>query len=56
MIDRYTKAVLTVIACCLVYGVGKDFIVSAMAQGPMDVNIVGVGGVYTAGVLPVRVR
>ena len=45
MNDRYTKAVLTVIAVCLVYQVGKELVSPAVAQGRVqEVNIVGVGG------------
>jgi hypothetical protein len=48
-VDAYTKIVLTLIAGCLVYMVGKDltFIPSAHAQGATpvtDVNIVQIGG------------
>lgn len=44
MVDRYTKCVLTVIAFCLVYFVGRDLISPAVAQGRVDVNISAVGG------------
>jgi hypothetical protein len=48
-LDAYTKIVLTVIAGCLVYMVGKDLtlIPSAHAQGASPVtavNIVEIGG------------
>jgi hypothetical protein len=48
-VDAYTKIVLTIIAGCLVYLVGKDLTVipSAHAQGAApvtDVNIVQIGG------------
>lgn len=46
--DGYTKTVLTVIACCLVYLVAKDLsvvpVVHAQSRGPIDVNVVQVAG------------
>jgi hypothetical protein len=44
--DAYTKCVLTVIACCLLYIVAKDVSVipNAHANAVMDVNIVKVAG------------
>ena len=45
MIDRYTKAVLTTIAACLVWLCVKDIAVvrPAVAQGPLQrVTIVGI--------------
>ena len=56
MTDRYTKFVLTVIALCLVYSTGKDLIGAAQAQSTVPVNIISVGGIYTAGVLPVHAQ
>lgn len=43
---RYLKAVLTVIAVCLVWICLRDVVIvkPAHAQGTMDVNISGVGG------------
>lgn len=57
MTDRYTKAVLTVIAVCLVYSTAKDMIGSANAQaGATPVNIVAIGGVFPGYSLPVHVQ
>lgn len=46
--DAYTKAVLTVIACSLLYFVGRDLGVvpdaHAQSKGPVDVNVVQVAG------------
>ncbi len=46
--DLYTKSVLTVIACCLLYFVMRDISVvpevRAQSQGTVDVNIVQVAG------------
>lgn len=44
--DVYTKCVLTVIACCLLYIVAKDasVIPDAHANAVVDVNIVKVAG------------
>ncbi|NJD24846.1 MAG: hypothetical protein FIB06_05515 [Betaproteobacteria bacterium] len=60
--DLYTKAVLTVIASCLVYFVVKDVspIKDAHAQsgGVVDVNIVKIDGSsvrYTSAALPVKI-
>ena len=65
-VDLYTKAVLTVIAACLVYFVVKDApimsVAHAQSRGPVDVNIVQVIGkpisyldVGLTGALPVIV-
>jgi hypothetical protein len=60
--DLYTKAVLTVIAGCLVYLVVQDVtpIKAAHAQsgGVVDVNIVKIDGTpvrYSSAALPVKV-
>ena len=60
--DLYTKAVLTVIASCLVYFVVQDVapIKEAHAQtaGVVDVNIVNIDGTsvgYSSAALPVRI-
>jgi hypothetical protein len=60
--DLYTKAVLTVIASCLVYFVVQDVapIKEAHAQsgGVVDVNIVKIDGSslrYSSASLPVRI-
>jgi hypothetical protein len=46
--DLYTKTVLTIIACCLLYFVVRDIPVvpdvRAQFQGTVDVNIVQVAG------------
>jgi hypothetical protein len=44
--DAYTKSVLTVIACCLLYFVAKDISVipDAHANAVVDINIVKVAG------------
>ena len=44
--DIYTKCVLTVIACCLLYFVARDtsVIQDAHAKSVMDVNIVQLDG------------
>jgi len=58
--DLYTKTILTIIAICLLYIVGKDMEVPAYADKKdiIDVNIVAVGGnrigVYDKA-LPVKV-
>ena len=61
-VDLYTKAVLTVIASCLVYSVVQDItpIKEAHAQsgGVVDVNIVKIDGTpvrYSSAALPVRI-
>jgi hypothetical protein len=55
MVDRYTKAVLTIIAACLVWnviaGLGGN---RALAQMPVHV-IVDAWGAYSA-TMPIRVR
>jgi hypothetical protein len=40
--DLYTKAILTIIAICLLYSAGKDMVVPAYADrnDVVDVNIV----------------
>ena len=47
-VDMYTKAMLTVIACCLLYFVAQDLSVvreaNAQTRGVVDVNIVQVAG------------
>lgn len=59
--DRYTKAVLTVIASCLVYFVARDLSVVPNAHasnGVVDVNIIKIDGnsVYSSSAtLPVRI-
>jgi len=60
--DLYTKAVLTVIASCLVYFVAQDMtpIKEAHAQsgGVIDVNIVKIDGTpvrYSSAALPVKI-
>ena len=60
--DLYTKAVLTVIASCLVYFVAKDIVVipdaHAQSGGVVDVNIVKIDGSsvrYTSAALPVKI-
>ena len=60
-VDIYTKAVLTVIASCLVYFVVQDVapIKEAHAQsgGVIDVNIVKIDGMpvrYSSAALPVK--
>ena len=60
--DLYTKAVLTVIASCLVYFVVQDVapIKEAHAQsgGVVDVNIVKIDGSsirYSSAALPVKI-
>lgn len=52
--DRYSKVVLTVIACCLLYFVGKDAIGPVHAQQRVDVNIASIYGLYLQP-MPVRV-
>ena len=57
--DLYLKAVLTVIATCLVYFVAKDVgITPAQAQTgrPVDVNLVSINGVMAFIPLQVRVQ
>ncbi len=56
-IDLYTKAVLTVIACCLLYLVAKDIAIVARAQAAqtaplIDVNIVQIAGRSIPGLIP----
>lgn len=57
--DAYTKVVLTVIACCLLYFVIRDATVvpPAHASTVVDVNIVKVAGntIYEAAV-PVKLK
>ena len=60
--DLYTKAVLTVIASCLVYFVAKDVVLiqdaHAQSGGVVDVNIVKIDGSsirYASAALPVRI-
>lgn len=58
--DLYTKAVLTVIAGCLLYVVAKDISVipeASAGSGPIDVNIVGISGsrVYSSSGIPVKI-
>ena len=47
-VDLYTKTVLTVIACCLLYFVLRDISivpdVRAQSRGTIDVNVVQVAG------------
>lgn len=61
-VDLFTKAVLTVIASCLVYFVARDMapIKDAHAQsgGVVDVNIVKIDGSpvrYSSVALPVKI-
>ncbi len=56
--DRYLRAVLTVIAACLVWGCLRDVVIvkPAHAAGITDVNIVQIGGVYPGYRLPVEVK
>ena len=58
--DRYMRAVLTVIAVCLVWICLRDVVIvePAHAQGRMDVNISGVGGkgIFYGDSLPVKVE
>jgi hypothetical protein len=60
--DLYTKAVLTVIASCLVYLVVQDITpikdAHAQSEGVVDVNIVKIDGSslrYATAALPVRI-
>ena len=60
--DLYTKAVLTVIASCLVYFVAKDVVLiqdaHAQSGGVVDVNIVRIDGSpvrFSSTALPVRI-
>ena len=60
--DLYTKAVLTVIASCLVYFVAKDVVLiqdaHAQSGGVVDVNIVKIDGSsvrFSSAALPVRI-
>lgn len=60
--DLYAKAVLTVIASCLVYFVAKDVILiqdaHAQSDGVVDVNIVKIDGSpvrYSSVALPVKI-
>ena len=61
-VDLYTKAILTVIANCLVYFVVQDItpIKEAHAEsgGVVDVNIVKIDGIpvrYSSAALPVKI-
>ncbi len=61
MVDRYTKAVLTVIAACLVWNVVHDMVgtrpASAQSGGPLHVIVDSVGQFafqYTT--VPVRMQ
>lgn len=60
--DLYTKAVLTVIASCLVYLVAKDIVLiqdaHAQSGSVVDVNIVKIDGLplrSSSAALPVKV-
>jgi hypothetical protein len=60
--DLYTKAVLTVIASCLVYFVAKDVVLiqdaHAQSGGVVDVNIVKIDGSsvrFSSAALPVKI-
>ena len=60
--DLYTKAVLTVIASCLVYFVAKDVVLiqdaHAQSGGVVDVNIVRIDGSsvrFSSAALPVKI-
>ncbi len=61
-VDMYTKAMLTVIACCLLYFVARDLSVvqdaHAQSRGVVEVNIVQVAGVRIASydALPVKIK
>ncbi len=61
-VDFYTKAVLTVIACCLLYFVVRDLSVvpdaHAVSQDIVDVNIVEIRGLAldSAAASPIRVK
>lgn len=61
-VDFYTKAVLTVIASCLVYFVVKDATpikeAHAQSEGVVDVNIVKIDGIpvrYSSAALTVKI-
>lgn len=54
--DRYIKAVLSVIAACQLYGVGKDLIGPAYAQNIVNVRVVEWGAYVAMLPLPVRVQ
>jgi hypothetical protein len=57
MVDRYTKAVLTVIAACLVWNIvfgSKDKLQALAQSGPVHV-VVDQWGAYVA-TLPIAVR
>ena len=56
--DPYTKLILTVIAICLLYYVGKDIITPAYADRKeiIDVNILKIDGHYLSrSSLPVKI-
>jgi len=59
-VDTYTKGVLTVIACCLLYFVVRDAAVipDARANAVVDVNIVKVAGstISTYEGVPVKLK
>ena len=67
-VDFYTKAILTVVACCLLYFVARDISVvqevHAQSRTIMDVNIVQVAGAQISsngmvsydGFLPVKAK
>lgn len=44
--DLYTKAVLTVIAACLVLLALRDYAAPARADGPVEVKVVGIRAGY----------
>lgn len=58
--DAYTKSVLTVIACCLLYFVARDasLVGDAHANAVIDVNIVKVAGntISTFDGVPVKLK
>ena len=56
--DLYSKAVLTVIATCLLYFVVKDAITPAHALNgqPVDVNLVSINGIMAFTPLQVHVQ
>lgn len=61
-VDFYTKAVLTVIASCLVYFVVRDAVpikeAHAQSGSVVDVNIVKIDGIpvrYSSSALPVKI-
>jgi len=55
--DLYTKTILTIIAICLLFIVGKDMVVPAYAEKKeiIDVNIAKVDGRYL-GRVPLLVK